>query len=50
MVEAERNGMPDVDRLGQVGVANGTLWLGSVTPGYRAGVKANGPAPPMQDR
>jgi hypothetical protein len=49
MVEAKRNGIPDVDRLGQVRVTDGTLWVGSVTPGYRAGVEANGPAPPMQD-
>jgi hypothetical protein len=46
MVEAKRNCIPDVDRMGQVGVADGTQWVGSVTPGYRAGV---GPAPPMQD-
>jgi hypothetical protein len=49
MVEAKRNGIPDVDRLGQVGVVDGTLWVGSVTPGYRASAEANGPAPPMQD-
>ncbi|MFD1296440.1 peptidoglycan-binding protein [Lysobacter gummosus] len=49
MLEAKRNGIPDADRTGPVGVANGTLWVGSVTPGYRAGVPENGPTPPIQD-
>ncbi|ALN92502.1 peptidoglycan-binding protein [Lysobacter gummosus] len=49
MLEAKRNGIPDADRTGPVGVANGTLWVGSVTPGYRAGVPENGPTPPIEN-
>ncbi|QQQ00939.1 phospholipase effector Tle1 domain-containing protein [Lysobacter enzymogenes] len=49
MLEAKRNGIPDVERVGQVGVADGKLWVGSVTPGFHAAVSANGPAPNMQD-
>lgn len=49
MLEAKRNGIPDVERTGPVGVANGQLWVGSVTPGYKAGVPENGPTPPIQD-
>lgn len=49
MLEAKRNGIPDVERLGQVGVVDGKLWIGSVTPGFHASVSTNGPAPNMQD-
>lgn len=49
MLEAKRNGIPDVERVGQVGIADGKLWVGSVTPGFHAAVSANGPAPNMQD-
>ncbi|MGO4776156.1 peptidoglycan-binding domain-containing protein, partial [Lysobacter sp. 2RAB21] len=49
MLEAKRNGIPDAERVGQVGVVGGTLWVGSVTPGFMAGVSATAPAPPMQD-
>ncbi|KRA81960.1 hypothetical protein ASD78_01445 [Lysobacter sp. Root667] len=49
MLEAKRNGIPDVERVGQVGVVDGTLWVGSVTPGFHASVPANGPVPSMQD-
>lgn len=49
MLEAKRNGIPDVERVGQVGVADGKLWVGSVTPGFHASVSVHGPAPNMQD-
>lgn len=49
LLEAKRNGIPDIERVGQVGVADGKLWVGSVTPGFYASVPANGPAPTMQD-
>ncbi|WP_394540122.1 peptidoglycan-binding protein [Lysobacter enzymogenes] len=49
MLEAKRNGIPDIERVGQVGVVDGKLWVGSVTPGFHAMVSANGPVPNMQD-
>lgn len=49
MLEAKRNGIPDADRTGQVGVVDGKLWVGGVTPGFHANVSASGPAPQMQD-
>jgi peptidoglycan hydrolase-like protein with peptidoglycan-binding domain len=49
MLEAKRNGIPDMERVGQVGIADGKLWVGSVTPGFHAVVSANGPVPNMQD-
>ena len=49
MLEAKRNGIPDLERVGQVGVVDGKLWVGSVTPGFQAVVSANGPAPSMQE-
>ncbi|MET4727948.1 peptidoglycan hydrolase-like protein with peptidoglycan-binding domain [Lysobacter enzymogenes] len=49
MLEAKRNGIPDVERVGQVGVVDGKLWVGSVTPGFQAAVSANGPAPNIQE-
>ncbi|KRC34872.1 MULTISPECIES: peptidoglycan-binding protein [unclassified Lysobacter] len=49
MLEAKRNGIPDVERVGQVGVVDGKLWVGSVTPGFHASVPAHGPAPSIQD-
>ncbi|UZW61806.1 hypothetical protein [Lysobacter enzymogenes] len=49
MLEAKRNGIPDIERVGQVGVVDGKLWVGSVTPGFHAMVSADGPVPNMQD-
>ena len=49
MLEAKRNGIPDIERIGQVGVVDGKLWVGSVTPGFHASVSTNGPVPNMQD-
>jgi len=37
MLEAKRNGIPDIERVGQIGVVDGKLWVGSVTPGFHAG-------------
>ena len=49
MLEAKRNGIPDVERIGQVGLADGKLWVGGTTPGFHAVVSTNGPVPSMQD-
>ncbi|MEH6420746.1 peptidoglycan-binding protein [Pseudomonas sp. CGJS7] len=49
MLEAKRNGIPDAERVGQVGMADGKLWVGSVTPGFYAAASVNGPVPSMQD-
>ncbi|WP_408952115.1 peptidoglycan-binding protein [Lysobacter sp. Hz 25] len=48
MLAAKRNGIPDAESIGPVGVANGKLWVGAKIPGYYAGVSAIDPAPPMQ--
>ncbi|ALN65917.1 putative peptidoglycan binding domain protein [Lysobacter antibioticus] len=48
MLAAKRNGIPDAESIGPVGVANGKLWVGAQIPGYHTGVSAIDPAPPMQ--
>ncbi|HKX79597.1 MAG TPA: peptidoglycan-binding protein [Novosphingobium sp.] len=48
MLAAKRNGIPDAESIGPVGVANGKLWVGAQIPGYHAGVSVIDPAPPMQ--
>ncbi|ALN65261.1 putative peptidoglycan binding domain protein [Lysobacter antibioticus] len=49
MLAAKRNGIPDAESIGPVGVANGTLWVSAHTPGFHTGVSVTAPAPPMQD-
>ncbi|MGO4776524.1 hypothetical protein AB4084_13630, partial [Lysobacter sp. 2RAB21] len=49
MLAAKRNGIPDADRVGPVGVAEGKLWVGGTVPGYHTGVSATEPPPAMQD-
>ncbi|MGO1003880.1 peptidoglycan-binding protein [Lysobacter sp. CA196] len=48
MLAAKRNGIPDAESIGPVGVANGKLWVGAHIPGFHTGVSAIDPAPPMQ--
>ncbi|WP_223619026.1 peptidoglycan-binding protein [Lysobacter sp. ESA13C] len=48
MLAAKRNGIPDAESIGPVGVANGKLWVGAHFPGFHTGVSAIHPAPPMQ--
>ncbi|MBT2747131.1 MULTISPECIES: peptidoglycan-binding domain-containing protein [unclassified Lysobacter] len=49
MLAAKRNGIPDADRVGPIGVADGMLWVGGTVPGYHTGVSATQPPPAMQD-
>lgn len=49
MLAAKRNGIPDAERIGPVGVANGVLWVGGTVPGFHTGLSLAERAPPMQD-
>ncbi|MGO0999627.1 phospholipase effector Tle1 domain-containing protein [Lysobacter sp. CA196] len=49
MLAAKRNGIPDAESIGPVGVANGKLWVGSNIPGFHTGVSISEPAPAMRD-
>jgi peptidoglycan hydrolase-like protein with peptidoglycan-binding domain len=49
MLAAKRNGIPDADRVGPVGIAEGKLWVGGTVPGYHTGVSATEPPPAMLD-
>lgn len=49
VLDAKRNGIPDADRIEQVGVVDGKLWVGSITPGFHASVPVTGSTQSMQD-
>ncbi|MGH8081040.1 MAG: peptidoglycan-binding protein [Lysobacter sp.] len=49
MLDAKRNGIPDADRVGQIGIVDGKLWIGGATPGFHASVSLGQTPVPLQD-
>ncbi|WP_363797426.1 hypothetical protein ABU614_19750 [Lysobacter firmicutimachus] len=49
MLAAKRNGIPDAERIGPVGVAGDTLWIGRTVPGFHTAVDLAQQAPQLRD-